>query len=590
MKIGKAIAVLVCLGVISVCVIKVMRDLNKPAETTPWTAPPRIDPGIRQRAADIRERAAKAKEKRAKAVQAPADWTGIQVRRVECTNEKDLRRYRPSVGRFQCFALDGDRILILQVSNAALHLTALPLAGGRRVWVGDAVAAHNKTLKPWADLEPTMAVDGGNIYVATRGRGLVRFANGKATTWSEANGLPTNSLAAVAAVEGRVFMGSSPPDKSEAGGGIYELQPATSKFTTLGAALRPNASGPLDGDPGYIVAAILGDAKRRCLWAYLRHPLFKDRQRTSQRHGLWRYDLPTGKWEKMGIGNRMNPYLMWWGDDLAMTNGQRASKLSEYQHLLFDPDTRRADSQPINFPHLPQKAAKLMSLPDGRVASLYEMMLFAHRPGAAFFGDAGGNVLLFRTPPKDAKPGGGWQQVAATAPVKPPKSPPDGPFPLGEGPIDFRSPYFRQMTKPRLTALRARADKAIAKEPKRGELYVSRADMRHFLGDRAGALADLEQALALNPDLADAYYNRACYHAWAKKFQLALADFVAAERVGHDRINPVLMQAAILARTERPKEALALYEKVLTLHPQHGKALEGRRLCRVQLGLEKVKP
>lgn len=68
-------------------------------------------------------------------------------------------------------------------------------------------------------------------------------------------------------------------------------------------------------------------------------------------------------------------------------------------------------------------------------------------------------------------------------------------------------------------------DQAIKLEPDTAGLYFSRGVARIFLNDGDGALADLDQALALDPNLAEAYFARGLINRCRGRVEKSLADF-----------------------------------------------------------------
>ena len=64
------------------------------------------------------------------------------------------------------------------------------------------------------------------------------------------------------------------------------------------------------------------------------------------------------------------------------------------------------------------------------------------------------------------------------------------------------------------------------------ELYRARSEARRRLGDLDGALVDLDAALGLNPDDAEALVRRGHLHASRRDFARAIADFDQAIALG----------------------------------------------------------
>ncbi|WP_310481974.1 tetratricopeptide repeat protein [Chamaesiphon sp. VAR_48_metabat_403] len=50
-------------------------------------------------------------------------------------------------------------------------------------------------------------------------------------------------------------------------------------------------------------------------------------------------------------------------------------------------------------------------------------------------------------------------------------------------------------------------DRAIKLNPNLAEAYYNRGAVRYELGDKHGTISDLDRAIEINPNLAEAYYN-----------------------------------------------------------------------------------
>src|SRR5205085_9796284 len=74
----------------------------------------------------------------------------------------------------------------------------------------------------------------------------------------------------------------------------------------------------------------------------------------------------------------------------------------------------------------------------------------------------------------------------------------------------------------------------IALEPQRAECYYNRALATAALKDPQNALRDFDRALELNPELAAAYLNRGVLHFQAKEYARARADLNEALAHGAD--------------------------------------------------------
>ncbi|HLP88269.1 MAG TPA: tetratricopeptide repeat protein, partial [Nostocaceae cyanobacterium] len=127
-------------------------------------------------------------------------------------------------------------------------------------------------------------------------------------------------------------------------------------------------------------------------------------------------------------------------------------------------------------------------------------------------------------------------------------------------------------------------NQAITINPQDAEAYYNRGIDKYELGDKAGAIADFTQAITINPQLAEAYYNRG-----VAKYQLgdkagAIKDYNQAIT-----INPQLAQAYSnrgLAKSELGDKAGAIqdYNQAITINPQDAQAYNNRGNAKSELG------
>jgi tetratricopeptide (TPR) repeat protein len=115
---------------------------------------------------------------------------------------------------------------------------------------------------------------------------------------------------------------------------------------------------------------------------------------------------------------------------------------------------------------------------------------------------------------------------------------------------------------------------AIRLNPNYADAYYNRGVVRSDLGDHKGAIADYNQALKINPNLAQAYYNRGVARYELGDHKGAIADYNQALK-----INPNLAQAYYnrgVARYELGdhKGAIADYNQALKINPYYADALQ----------------
>ena len=98
------------------------------------------------------------------------------------------------------------------------------------------------------------------------------------------------------------------------------------------------------------------------------------------------------------------------------------------------------------------------------------------------------------------------------------------------------------------------------------------------------AIASYEQALALSPDYAEAFNNRAVALWSLKRFANSLADCDRAIALKPGFADAFYNRGNALAELNRPAEALASYEQALEIDPGHPNALSGLANAAMTIG------
>ena len=131
-------------------------------------------------------------------------------------------------------------------------------------------------------------------------------------------------------------------------------------------------------------------------------------------------------------------------------------------------------------------------------------------------------------------------------------------------------------------------DEAIARNPQDANAYYNRARTKRYnprIGDWNGALADLNQAIYLDPKMAGAYVERGNMKARSNDFQGALADYNQAislysqdskSGTEDDRKVAYYDRASVKDRLTDAKGALADYDKYISLDPKSANAYKVR--------------
>jgi tetratricopeptide (TPR) repeat protein len=126
---------------------------------------------------------------------------------------------------------------------------------------------------------------------------------------------------------------------------------------------------------------------------------------------------------------------------------------------------------------------------------------------------------------------------------------------------------------------------AIALDPDFAPAWYNRANAREELGNHTGAVADYDQAIRLRPGYGEAYNGRCWSRAQAKgDLDRALADCNYAVRL--DPTNPSTRdsRALVLLMLGRYDQAVADYDQVISERPASASALYGRGFARIRLG------
>jgi len=114
--------------------------------------------------------------------------------------------------------------------------------------------------------------------------------------------------------------------------------------------------------------------------------------------------------------------------------------------------------------------------------------------------------------------------------------------------------------------------------------YHNRGWYQWTSGDAAGALADYDAALAINPGYAEAHRNRGIVNRARGALDLALADFDAAIRLNPYDAEAYYSRANAWAAAGDPARARADYDEALRLRPDHYDARLNRAVLLASLG------
>ena len=119
------------------------------------------------------------------------------------------------------------------------------------------------------------------------------------------------------------------------------------------------------------------------------------------------------------------------------------------------------------------------------------------------------------------------------------------------------------------TDAKARADKALAKDPKNAEAFIVRANATAGLKDLPGAIKDMEEAVKANAEDGRALTNLGALQLSQGDRVEAEANFKRALQVSPNSIEARLALANFYLSTQRDAEAERLLNEALTLSPTH---------------------
>ena len=116
------------------------------------------------------------------------------------------------------------------------------------------------------------------------------------------------------------------------------------------------------------------------------------------------------------------------------------------------------------------------------------------------------------------------------------------------------------------------------------EAYFNRAYAKYALGDNQGAIADYNQAIAINPQDAIAYYNRGNGKAALGDNQGAIADYNQAIAINPQYAYAYTNRGAAKNESGDNQGAIADYNQALAINPQYADAYTNRGNAKAALG------
>ena len=129
-------------------------------------------------------------------------------------------------------------------------------------------------------------------------------------------------------------------------------------------------------------------------------------------------------------------------------------------------------------------------------------------------------------------------------------------------------------------------DMAIEADPKVIESWTNKAYLLHNMGNRTGAFYCYERGLALNPNNTDVLTNLGALYFDEGKYDKALRYFEKATELNQSDADLWNFRGYTNEFLERWSDALASYDKAISIDPRHEGAVSGRQSCMEKLGKE----
>ncbi len=126
-------------------------------------------------------------------------------------------------------------------------------------------------------------------------------------------------------------------------------------------------------------------------------------------------------------------------------------------------------------------------------------------------------------------------------------------------------------------------DKAIRLNPDYAEAYYNRGNAKNALGRHDDAIADYDEAIRLNPDDAEAYNNRGNVKNALGRHDDAIADYDEAIRLNPDYALAYNNRGVAKADLKRYDDAIADYDEAIRLKPDDAIAYKNRGEAKADL-------
>jgi tetratricopeptide (TPR) repeat protein len=130
----------------------------------------------------------------------------------------------------------------------------------------------------------------------------------------------------------------------------------------------------------------------------------------------------------------------------------------------------------------------------------------------------------------------------------------------------------------------ADCDEAIALDPNLPIAYSNRSNADQEKGDLDRAIADSDQAIRLDPKFANGYYNRGAAYARKDDFDRAIADFDQAIRLDPKFIDAYYSRGTVYYAKGDDDRAIAAYNQTIQLDPKFSQGYFGLGIVSLYAG------
>ncbi|MBW2738456.1 MAG: tetratricopeptide repeat protein [Deltaproteobacteria bacterium] len=144
--------------------------------------------------------------------------------------------------------------------------------------------------------------------------------------------------------------------------------------------------------------------------------------------------------------------------------------------------------------------------------------------------------------------------------------------------------YWRMEQETDFAGALADFNAAIRLNPNHSKTYYNRGILHQKRENIADSLADYNTAIRLNPVYAGAYNNRGILHESQEDFASALADFNTAIRLNPNYSNAYYNRGILHQKRENIADALADYNTAIRLNPEYAGAYNNRGILRERQG------